>query len=63
MGDNLSQESSEEKTVEIKIPIKLIERIKRYCQKQNITIDNFILDAVTAKLYQANQERRKRQRL
>lgn len=63
MGDNLSQESSEEKQVEIKIPIKLIERIEAYCQKQNISIDSFILDAVTAKLYQANQERRKRQRL
>lgn len=63
MGDNLSQESSEERSVEIKIPIKLIERIEGYCQKQNITIDNFILDAVAAKLYQANQERRKRQRL
>ena len=63
MGDNLSQDSSVEKKVEIKIPIKLIERIESYCQKQNITIDNFILDAVTAKLYQANQERRKRQRL
>lgn len=63
MGDNLSQDAGEEKVIEIKIPVKLVERIHGYCRKQNITMDNFILDAVTAKLFQANQERRKRQRL
>lgn len=63
MGDNLSQEEGEEKRIEIKIPIQLVERIQSYCKKQSISMDNFILDAVTNKLYQANQERRKRQRL
>ncbi len=52
-----------EQSVEIKMPLQLVERIRGYCQKQNITMDNFILDAVTAKLQSANQERRKRQRL
>lgn len=63
MGDNLPQEESEEKKIEISIPTKLIERIQEYCDKHSITRDNFILDAVTSKLRQQNQERRKRQRL
>lgn len=63
MGKTLSQEETDEKRIEVKFPVKLIERIQRYCRKQNMSMDNFILDAVTAKLYQANQERRKRQRL
>ena len=63
MGDYSSQDPSDVKRIDIKIPTKLIERIHGYCRKHNITVDNFILDAVTSKLQLANQERRKRQRL
>ena len=63
MEEYASPMGNEDQNVEIKMPLKLIERIRGYCLKQNITMDNFILDAVTAKLQLANQERRKRQRL
>jgi hypothetical protein len=63
MGEYSPEMGNGEQSVEIKMPLQLVERIRGYCRKQNITMDNFILDAVTAKLQSANQERRKRQRL
>lgn len=47
----------------IRMSKELIDRIENHCQKHKITIDDFLLDAVTAKLQMANIERRKRQRL
>lgn len=63
MEDNGHQMGNEDQSIDIKLPLQLIERVQNYCRKQNITIDHFIMDAVTAKLQLANQERRKRQRL
>jgi hypothetical protein len=63
MTDNPSEKTSADITLEIKMSKALIDRVQSHCQKHNITIDDFMLDAVTAKLRLVNKERRKRQRL
>jgi hypothetical protein len=49
--------------LEIKMSKTLVDRMRNHCRKHNITVDDFMLDAVAAKLRFANKERRKRQRL
>jgi hypothetical protein len=63
MTDNPSEKTSVDITLEIKMSKALVDRVQNHCQKHNITIDDFMLDAVTAKLQLINKERRKRQRL
>jgi hypothetical protein len=63
MTDNPSEKSGPDIALEIKMSKALVDRIQNHCQKHKITIDDFMLDAVTAKLQLVNKERRKRQRL
>lgn len=63
MTDNPSEKTSPDIALEIKMSKTLVDRVQNHCQKHNITIDDFMLDAVTAKLRSVNKERRKRQRL
>jgi hypothetical protein len=63
MTDNPSEKASPDITLEIKMSKTLVDRVLNHCQKHKITIDDFMLDAVTAKLRLVNKERRRRQRL
>jgi hypothetical protein len=63
MTDNPSGNNSLDTTLEIRMSKALVDRVQNHCQKHKISIDDFMLDAVTAKLQLVNKERRKRQRL
>jgi hypothetical protein len=63
MTDNSSEKASPDVALEIKMSKALVDRVQNHCRKHKITIDDFMLDAVTAKLQLINKERRKRQRL
>lgn len=63
MPDKLSETTSLDIALEIKMSKTLVNRVQNHCRKHKITIDDFMLDAVTAKLQLENKERRKRQRL
>lgn len=63
MADIPSEKTTPDIALEIKMSKTLVDRVQNHCRKHNITIDDFMLDAVTAKLQLVNKERRKRQRL
>lgn len=63
MTGNPTDKKQPDITVEIKMSKTLIDRIQSHCRKRKISLDDFMLDAVTAKLQLVNKERRKRQRL
>jgi hypothetical protein len=63
MTENTSDRKEPDITVEIKMSKALVDRIQSHCRKRKISLDDFMLDAVTAKLQMVNKERRKRQRL
>lgn len=63
MNGNSHEESKLDIDLQIRMSKELVKRIKNHCKKHKINIDDFMLDAVTAKLRAANKERRKRQRL
>lgn len=63
MTENPSEKARPDITLGIKMSKELVDRVQKYCQKHNITFDDFMLDAVTTKLQLVNKERRKRQRL
>ena len=63
MNGNSPEERTQDIDLHIRMSKELVERIKNHCKKHKISIDNFMLDAVAAKLQATNKERRKRQRL
>jgi hypothetical protein len=63
MTDNPPEKINPDIALEIKMSKALVDRVQNHCNKHKITIDDFMLDAVTAKLQLVNKERRKRQRL
>ena len=63
MNGNSPKARTQDIDLQIRMSKELVERIKNHCQKHKISVDDFMLDAVTAKLRATNKERRKRQRL
>ena len=53
----------ETKMINIQLPKVLIKRIEAYCAESEITIHEFINDAITEKLELKHKERRKKRRL
>ena len=49
--------------VRIDIPQSLMSRVHNHCNKRNITIQEFIRDALSEKLEMAHKERRRKQRV
>ena len=49
--------------MQIDIPEALLERIQVLCEKRNIDLHEFIIDAIAEKLERAHKERRKKPRL
>ena len=47
----------------IDIPDTLMKRVKALCEKRNIGLQEFIIDAITDKLEGAHKERRNKKRL
>jgi hypothetical protein len=56
-------EKIETKLLSIMLPEELLERVKSYCNEKNMTVKEFVIDAIIEKLKLAYKERRKKPRL
>lgn len=58
-----ASETKHNETVAVNIPKVLFDRVRVYCEERNITIDEFMLDAIGEQLQRSYKERRRRPRL
>jgi hypothetical protein len=56
-------EKIETKILNLMLPKELIKRVEALCTEKEMTIQDFVTDAVIEKLELANKERRKKSRL
>ena len=56
-------EKTETKLINIMLPEELMERIQTLCAERDMTIQEFVTDAIIEKLELIYKERRKKQRL
>ena len=56
-------ENTDTKELNIMLPEELIKRIYLFCDERDITIQDFVTDAIIEKLQLAHKERRKKVRL
>ena len=56
-------EKNETKLLNIMLPEELLERVKSYCNDKNMTVKEFVTDAIIDKLKLAYKERRKKSRM
>ena len=63
MFNNPESEKTKTKAVKITLPEELLERVKSYCKEKNMTVKEFMTDAIIEKLRLAYKERRKKPRL
>ena len=63
MKKNPIPEKTETEMLNTGLPKDLIERVKIFCVEKEITIQDFVIDAIIEKLELAHKERRKRTRL
>jgi len=56
-------EETETEMLSTSLPKDLIKRVKVYCSENEMTIQDFVTDAIIEKLELAHKERRKRPRL
>jgi hypothetical protein len=47
----------------LRIPHPLLERVRTYCDKHGMLVDDFIMDAIAEKLELSHKERRKKPRI
>jgi NRPS condensation-like uncharacterized protein len=66
-GENMEQkpaaEHSETQILNIKLQKELIKRVKALCGEKQITVQDFVTDAIIEKLELSYKERRKKSRL
>ena len=58
-----TQEKTETKMLNTRIQKDLIKRVKVFCAEKEMTIQDFVTDAIIEKLQLAHKERRKKPRL
>ena len=63
MKNKVPPEKTETKLTKIMIPEELLKRVKSYCNEKNMTVKEFVTDAIIDKLKLAYKERRKKPRL
>ncbi len=56
-------EKTETKLLNIMLPEELMERAESYCNERDMTVKEFVTDAIIEKLELAYKERRKKPRL
>ena len=56
-------EKTETKQLNILLPEELMERVQTLCAERNMTIQDFVTDAIIEKLGLVHKERRKKSRL
>ena len=63
MEKKLPPEKTETKQLNIVLPEELMERVKTLCAARDMTIQDFLTDAIIEKLALVYKERRKKSRL
>jgi len=63
MKNKVPREKTETKLLKIMLPEELLERVKSYCNERDMTVKEFVTDAIIDKLKLAYKERRKKPRL
>ena len=63
MDDRIATTNGDTQSVRIDIPQSLMSRVHSHCNKRNITLEEFIRDALSEKLEMAHKERRRKQRV
>ncbi len=63
MKKNPIPEETETEMLNTNLPKGLIKRVKAYCSKNEMTIQDFVTDALIDKLTLVHKERRQRSRL
>jgi metal-responsive CopG/Arc/MetJ family transcriptional regulator len=63
MKKKLIPEKIETKILKIMLPKELLKRLETLCAEKEMTIRDFVTDAIIEKLVLANKERRKKSRL
>ncbi len=63
MDDKIDNGNGDTQNVRIDLPQSLVARVHNYCNKRNITFQEFIRDALSEKLEMAHRERRRKQRV
>lgn len=63
MKKKLIPEKIETKILKILLPKELFKRVEALCAEKEMTIQDFVIDAIIEKLELANKERRKKSRL
>ncbi|MDJ0808564.1 MAG: hypothetical protein QNJ48_03165 [Desulfobacterales bacterium] len=63
MDDRIATTNGDTQSIRFDIPESLLSRVHSYCNKRNITIEEFIRDALSEKLEMAHKERRRKQRV
>ena len=61
--ENTTPEKTETKLPDVMLPEELMERIHTFCTERDLTIQEFVTDAVIEKLELVYKERRKKPRL
>ena len=63
MENKSPTEKTETKLLKIMLSEELLKRVKSYCNEKNMTVKEFVTDAIIDKLKLAYKERRKKPRL
>jgi hypothetical protein len=63
MENKPPMEETETKLLDIMLPEELMERVQTLCSERDMTVKEFVTDAIIEKLKLAYKERRKKQRL
>jgi len=63
MENKPEPEKTKAKLLKIMLPEELLERVQNYCKEIEMTIKEFVTDAIIEKLKLAYKERRKKPRL
>jgi hypothetical protein len=63
MKNKTPVEKIETKPLKIMLPEELLERVRNYCNEKEMTVKEFVTDAIIDKLKIAYKERRKKPRL
>ena len=63
MENKSTSEKTETKLLNIVLPEELLERIQTLCAERDMTVQDFVTDAIIDKLALVHKERRKKTRL
>ena len=63
MENKPKPETAKTKPINIMLPEELLERVNAFCAERELTIQDFVTDAVIEKLQLAHKERRTKVRL